>query len=212
MKVTTQYPVPLERCASSMYGAWIFSPKTKGQSQAWWDTPHEDGTGPYELVSYKPDQELVFKRNPNYWGGWKPGQYDQVVVQQVADPTTQRQMLEGGQVDVVDGLSFDDVPALQNNPAVKIDKLHSVQNEMLLFNTQRKPLDNVMVRQALSYALPYQDLLTAGANGYGEVSQGPLPRDLYPHDASMGQYTTTSPRPSSCLPQRATRTAASSSS
>ena len=190
VKITTQYPVPLERCASSMYGAWIFSPKTKGKSQAWWDAPHEDGTGPYELVSYKPNQQVVFKRNPNYWGGWKPGQYNQVVVQQVADPSTQRQMLEGGQVDIVDGLSFDDVPALQNNPAVKIVKLHSVQNEMLLFNTQRKPLDNVKVRQALSYALPYQDLLTAGANGYGEISQGPIPRDLYPHDASLGQYTT----------------------
>jgi peptide/nickel transport system substrate-binding protein len=190
VKVTTKYPVPLERVASSMYGAWIFSPKTKGESQAWWDAPHEDGTGPYELVSYKPDQEVVFKRFPDYWGGWKPGQYEQVVVQQVSDPTTQRQMLESGQVDIVDGLSFDDVPALQNNPAVKIVKLHSEQNELLLFNTTREPLDNVQVRQALSYALPYQDLLTAGANGYGEVSQGPIPRDLYPHDASMGQYTT----------------------
>ena len=121
-------------------------------------------------------------------------------------------MLEAGQVDFADGLSFDDVPALQNNPAVKIVKLASVQNEMLMFNTQRKPLDNVKVRQALSYALPYQDLLTAGANGYGEISQGPIPRDLYPHDASMGQYTTISPRPSSCSPRPATRTAASSSS
>ena len=61
---------------------------------------------------------------------------------------------------------------------------------MLLFNTQRKPLDNVKVRQALSYALPYQDILTAGANGDGEISQGPIPRDLYPHDAQLGQYTT----------------------
>jgi peptide/nickel transport system substrate-binding protein len=190
VNVTTQYPIPLERCASSMYGAWIFSPTTKGKSKSWWDTPHEDGTGPYELASYKPSQQVVFKRNPNYWGGWKPGQYSQVVVQQVSDPSTQRQMLEGGQADIVDGLSFDDLPALQSNPAVKILRLHSVQNAMLLFNTRRKPLDNVKVRQALSYALSYQDILTAGANGYGEISQGPLPRDLYPHDAGLGQYTT----------------------
>ena len=166
-----------------MYGAWIFSPKTKGESKAWWDAPHEDGTGPYELVSYQPDQQVVFKRNPNYWGGWKPGQYSQVVVQQVSDPSTQRQMIEGGQVDIVDGLSFDDIPALQNNPAVKIAKLSSVQNEMLLFNTQRKPLDNVMVRQALSYAIPYQDLLTAGANGYGQI----------PRDPSRASSTRTTP-------------------
>jgi peptide/nickel transport system substrate-binding protein len=190
VEITTKYPVPLDRVASSMYGAWIFSPKTEGKSRAWWNVPHEAGTGPYELVSYKPDQEVVFKRFPDYWGGWKPGQFSQVVVQQVLDPTTQRQMLESGQVDIVDGLSFDDVPALQNNPDVRIVKLHSEQNEMLLFNTQRKPLDDVLVRRALSYALPYEDLLTAGANGYGEISQGPIPHDLYPHDAEMGQYTT----------------------
>ena len=189
VKITTQYPVPLQRCASSMYGAWIFSPKTKGKSAAWWNAPHVDGTGPYELVSYEPNQKIVFKRNPDYWGGWKPGQFDQVFVEQVVDPSTQQELLEGREVDFADGLSFDNIPALVSNSAVKIVKMPSVQNEMLMFNTQRKPLNNVKVRQALSYALSYQDLLTAGANGYGEISQGPLPRDLYPHDSSMGQYT-----------------------
>ena len=189
VKITTEYAAPIDRCASAMYGAWMFSPKTRGKSQKWWDTPNEAGTGPYTLVSYKPNEELVFKRNPDYWGGWKAGQFDQVVVKQVAEAATQRQMLEAGEVDFADGLSRDSIPALENNPAVKIDKTKSIQNELLLFNTQHKPLDNVKVRQALSYALPYEDILQAAANGYGEVSQGPLPRDLYPHDANMGQYT-----------------------
>ncbi len=189
VKITTEYAAPIDRCASAMYGAWIFSPKTKGKSQKWWDTPNEAGTGPYTLVSYKPNEELVFKRFPDYWGGWKPGQFEQVVVKQVSEAATQRQMLEAGEVDFADGLSRDSVPALENNPAVKIVKEHSVQNEVLMFNTQHKPLDNVKVRQALSYALPYQDILEAATNGYGEVSQGPIPRELYPHDPSMGQYT-----------------------
>lgn len=188
VKITTEYAAPLDRCASAMYGAWMFSPKTKGKTQKWWDAPNEAGTGPYVLVSYKPNEELVFKRNPDYWGGWKAGQFDQVVVKQVAESATQRQMLEAGEVDVADGVSSDSVPALENNPAVKIVRLHSIQNVLLMFNTQRKPLDNLKVRQALSYALPYKDILEAATNGYGEVSQGPLPRDLYPHDASMGQY------------------------
>lgn len=189
VKITTEYAAPIDRCASAMYGAWMFSPKTKGKSQKWWDTPNEAGTGPYVLVSYKPNEELVFKRNPDYWGGWKAGQFDQVVVKQVAEAATQRQMLEAGEVDFADGLSRDSIPALENNPAVKIDKTKSIQNEVLLFNTQHKPLDNVKVRQALSYALPYDDILQAAANGYGEVAQGPLPHALYPHDANMGQYT-----------------------
>jgi peptide/nickel transport system substrate-binding protein len=189
VKITTEYAAPLDRCASAMYGAWIFSPKTKGKSQKWWDAPHEAGTGPYELVSYKPNEELVFKRFDDYWGGWKAGQFGQVVVKQVAESATQRQMLEAGEVDFVDGLSRDSVPALANNPNVKIVKEHCLQNEVLMFNTQHKPLDNIKVRQALSYALPYDDILQAATNGYGQVSQGPIPRDLYPHDPNVGQYT-----------------------
>jgi peptide/nickel transport system substrate-binding protein len=189
VKITTSYPAALDRVATAMYGAWIFSPTTKGKSPKWWNTPNEAGTGPYILVSYKPNEELVFKRNPDYWGGWKTGQFDQVVVKTVSEPATQRQMLEAGEVDYADGLSRDAIPAMENNPAVKIVQMHSIQNEVLMFNTQRKPLDNVRVRQALSYALPYQDILEAATNGYGQLSQGPLPRDLYPHDASLGQYT-----------------------
>ena len=186
--LTTSYPAALDRVATAMYGAWIFSPNTKGKSQKWWNAPHEAGTGPYILVSYKPNEELVFKRNPDYWGGWKAGQFDQVVVKTVSEPATQRQMLEAGEVDYADGLSRDSVPAMENNPAVKIVQMHSVQNEVLMFNTQHKPLDDVKVRQALSYALPYEDILQAATNGYGQVSQGPIPRDLYPHDPNMGQY------------------------
>jgi peptide/nickel transport system substrate-binding protein len=189
VKITTEYAAPIDRCASAMYGAWIFSPKTKGKPQKWWETPHEAGTGPYILVSYKPNEELVFKRNPDYWGGWKPGQFEQVVVKQVLEAATQRQMLEAGEVDFADGLSRDSVPSVEKNPAVKIVKLASIQNELLMFNTQRKPLDNVKVRQALSYALPYQDIMEVATNGTAQLSQGPIPRSLYPHDPSVGQYT-----------------------
>ena len=53
------------------------------------------------LKSYTPDQEIVFTRNPDYWGGWKPGQFDKVLVEIVPEAITQQQMLEGGQVDLV---------------------------------------------------------------------------------------------------------------
>ncbi len=60
---------------------------------------------------------------------------------------------------------------------------------MLQFNTQRKPLDDKRVRQALSYALPYEDIIELGTNGYAVQSRGPTPENLYPHDPSLFQYT-----------------------
>jgi peptide/nickel transport system substrate-binding protein len=189
VKLITSYPAPMDRVASSMYGAWMFSPKTEGKSQAWWDQAHEAGTGPYTLESYKPGEEIVFQQNPDYWGGWKPNQFKKVVTKIVVDSTTMRQSFEAGEVDWADSLPRDAIPALEKNPNLKIIKKPSVQSEIMQINTRVKPLDNVKVRQALSYATPYQDIIEVGVNGFAKQSRGPIPSGLYPHDPDLLQYT-----------------------
>ena len=134
------------------------------------------------LESYAPNEETVFVRNPDYWGGWQENQFQKVVIKYVDESATQRQMLEAGEVDYADGLALDSVPSLKENPDVKVVEVPSIQNYVLQFNTQRKPLDDVRVRQALSYALPYEDIIELGTNGYAVQSRGPTPENLYPHD------------------------------
>ena len=41
------------------------------------------------------------------------------------------------------------------------------------------------MRQALTYATPYDDILQAADAGLGEVAAGPLPHCLYPHDDTL---------------------------
>ncbi len=76
----------------------------------------EAGTGPYMLESYTPDQEIVFTKNPDYWGGWQPGQFDKVVVEIVGEAVTQQQMLEGGQVDLVTRMPIENYASFKTNP------------------------------------------------------------------------------------------------
>ena len=189
VKFKTSYPAALDRVATAMYGAWMFSAKAAGKSTKWWDTPHEAGTGPWMLESYAPNEETVFVRNPDYWGGWQEGQFQKVVIKYVDESATQRQMLEAGEVDYADGLSLDSIPAMKDSPDVKIVEVPSIQNYVLQFNTQRKPLDDKRVRQALSYALPYDDIIELGTNGYAAQSRGPTPENLYPYDPELFQYT-----------------------
>ena len=189
VKIKTSYPAALDRVATAMYGAWMFSAEAAGKDTKWWDTPNEAGTGPWMLESYAPNEETVFVRNPDYWGGWQEGQFQKVVIKYVDESATQRQMLEAGEVDFADGLALDSIPSLKENPDVKIVEIPSIQNYLMQFNTQRKPLDDVRVRQALSYALPYEDIIELGTNGYAVQSRGPTPENLYPHDPELFQYT-----------------------
>ena len=189
MKITTSYPAALDRVATAMYGAWMFSPKAAEQEHQWWDTPHEAGTGPWMLESYAPNEETVFVRNPDYWGGWKDGQFQKVVIKYVDESATQRQMLEAGEVDFADGLALDSVPALKDNPDVKIVEIPSIQNYVLQFNCaaqaarRQARASGALVRPAVRghHRARHQRLrrTVAGADA----------REPLPHDPNLFQYT-----------------------
>jgi peptide/nickel transport system substrate-binding protein len=184
-------PAPMDRIMSADYATWMFSPATEGKDQAWWDEGNEAGTGPYMLESYTADQEAVFTANPDWWGGWEDNQFKKVVVQFVGDAGTQRQLLESGEVDVINQVARDQVDALKANPDLVVYTGPSLNSYLMFFNTERKPLDNEKVRQALSYAVPYEDLIAIGAGGFGTQSRGPVPIDLWPNtDGTVRQYTT----------------------
>ena len=59
------YAAPLDLIASSLYGAWIVSPKALAAAAAddtYFEQGLEAGTGPYMLESYTPDQEVLMTR------------------------------------------------------------------------------------------------------------------------------------------------------
>jgi peptide/nickel transport system substrate-binding protein len=183
---------PIDLVASSLYGAWIVSPKALEAAAAdenYFESGVDAGTGPYMLESYTPDQEIVFTRFDDYWGGWKPGQYDKVLVQIVSEATTQQQMLEGGDADLVTRIPIENYDSFKNNPDYTYYEEPSFFNYVGFFNTLRPPLDDVKVRQALSYAIPYDDIITIGAKGLGTQSRGPVPAGVWPWSPDVNQYT-----------------------
>jgi ABC-type transport system substrate-binding protein len=188
-----KYATAFELIVGATYQAWIVSPKALdafANDPKYWEKGVEAGTGPYMLESYTPDAEIVFTKNPDYWGGWKPGQYDKVVVSIVPEATTQQQMLEGGEADLVCAcLPTDSLPAFESNPKYSVVKDKSFFNYIAYFNTLRPPLDNVKVRQALSYAIPYQDIIKIAVGGLGIQSRGPVPTGVFPWSEDVFQYT-----------------------
>lgn len=188
-----KYATAFELIVGSTYAAWIVSPKALDAFAAdatYWEKGVEAGTGPYVLESYTPDAEIVFTKNPDYWGGWTAGQYDKVVVSIVPEATTQQQMLEGGQADLVCAcLPTESLPAFESNSNYTVIKDKSFFNYIAWFNTLRPPLDNVKVRQALSYAIPYQDIITIAVGGLGTQSRGPVPTGVFPWSPDVNQYT-----------------------
>jgi peptide/nickel transport system substrate-binding protein len=187
-----KYAAPLDLIASSLYGAWIVSPKALdavAADEAYFESGKEAGTGPYMLDTYTPDQEVVFKKFDNYWGGWKPENYEVVVNMIVPEATTQQQLLEGGEIDLASLIPYDNLDSFKSNPDYTVYEEKSFFNYVGFFNTLRPPLDNPLVRQALSYAIPYQDIITIAFSGLGTQSRGPVPEGVWPWSDQVNQYT-----------------------
>jgi peptide/nickel transport system substrate-binding protein len=183
---------PVDLIASSLYGAWIVSPKALDAAAAdenYWANGVEAGTGPYVIESYIPDQEIVFQKFEEYWGGWEDDQFDTVLVQIIPEALTQQQLLESGSVDLATSLPRDNYATFMNNPDYTYFEEPSFFNYVGFFNTLRPPLDNAKVRQALSYAIPYGDIIQIGVKGLGTQSRGPVPAGVWPWSPDVNQYT-----------------------
>lgn len=186
------YAAPVDLIASSLYGAWIVSPKALAAvaaDETYYESGKEAGTGPYMVDSYTPDQEVVFKKFDNYWGGFQPNNYDIVLCQIVPEATTQQQLLEGGEVDLAGSIPPDNLDAFRNNPDYTVYEEKSFFNYVGFFNTLKPPLDNPLVRQALSYAIPYQDIINISVAGLGTQSRGPVPEGVWPWSDQVTQYS-----------------------
>lgn len=174
-----KYQAPLDLIVSSGYGAWIMSPAaTEGKDNAWFNAGHDAGSGPYMLDSYEKDQRAILKRFDGYWGGWKPGQFDTVIMKVVEDATARQQMIQSGEADFTYTIPTENLPALQADPSVKVVTNTAYQNLMILLNTVKDPTKNVLVRQALAAAFPYQVVIDSTMTGYATQSRGAAPAAL----------------------------------
>lgn len=180
-------PVPFERIVSSGNGAWIMSPAVVDHDEDWFNQGNAAGTGPWKLESYKPDQEVILTRNEQYWDALDTN-FEKVLITLVSEGIVQQQMLTAGEVDIVTSVPVENIDSLEKNDNVQIVREPSFYNFVGFFNTKRPPLDNKLVRQALSYAVPYDAIIEVATKGAGTQAAGPVPQGLWPFDESLKPY------------------------
>ncbi len=184
-------PSRVDLIASSEYGAWIVCPaalKAAASDPNYFESGKECGTGPYTLKSYTAGSQVVLSAYPDYWGGWAGNRYLNVAVEITPEAIVQQQMLTSGQVDLALSVPLENVAKLAAGDTYTKLVQPTTQNYVAFFNTTRPPLDDVLVRQALSYAMPYGAIIKVGAHGYASQARGPVPHGIFPWSATTPQY------------------------
>lgn len=177
--ITLKYPAALDLIVACGYSAFVMSPALAEQGTDWFQLGNEAGTGPYMLESQVPGDQLIMAQYADYWGGWDGKHFKKVVVKNVGENASRRQMVENGEADIVNSLQVEDLIALQDNPDVTVYSSSSFANTIGFFNTKSAPFDNKLVRQALSYAFPYDDIIKYVSQGYATRPTGPIPQGMW---------------------------------
>ncbi|MCD8117519.1 MAG: ABC transporter substrate-binding protein [Oscillospiraceae bacterium] len=142
------------------------------------------GTGPFKFVSRTVQENVVIEKFDEYWG--EEPYLDKVTFQVIEDSQTMVMSLQSGAIDMA--------AHLDASQAAQLDGLTVLEGSMnlvqaLYLNNAVEPFDNILVRQALSYAIDKYEIIDLAGDGYGTA----LGSSMYPafakyFDESLTNY------------------------
>src|SRR5213594_1289786 len=106
------------------------------------------GTGPVRFVSWTKDDRIVLEANPSYWGGRVD--FDRLVVRALPEMAPRVAALLKGEVDLITQVPPDQGERVKGNPTTTVSGALYGGLYVLAVNSKRPPLDNPLVKQALS--------------------------------------------------------------
>jgi peptide/nickel transport system substrate-binding protein len=145
-----------------------------------WAARNDTGSGPYSVESWEPGVEMVLAANEDYWAG--APFFEKVVLKVVPSAEQRALLLKDGSVDIAKDIPVDQLGSLDSSDGVKVLSVPSANQILMPLNCGIAPFDNQKVRQALAYAVPYDDIVESIYAGHAKRSEGPI--------ASVAQFFT----------------------
>jgi peptide/nickel transport system substrate-binding protein len=131
------------------------------------------GTGPFKFVGWDHNVRISLTANPDYWDG-APA-LSQLIFRPLADEQTRITEFLSGGVDVIFDVPPDNIDQVQNTPSAVFAQQPGPHVWWVTLNTTRPPFDNVLVRQAVNYAVNKDALTQDILKGTGTPAVGPIP-------------------------------------
>ncbi|WP_314948039.1 ABC transporter substrate-binding protein [Bradyrhizobium cosmicum] len=156
---------------------------------AQWLKRNTAGLGPYKAVRNDPGVEVVLEATPGYWG--PPPYFRRIVIKSTANEADRILLLKRRAIDMVIGpnsMSPKNLKSLEGEPGLNVVSLPDTNCNFLCMNLNKKPFDNVKVRQAINYTMPIHAIIPNVLYGYGEQMKSPVAAQTPGYDGSLSPY------------------------
>lgn len=193
VRITTDRPNPLLPRLLILSNGGILDPRLVEEKsepgERWaetWLRQNTAGAGAYFVESWTRGVEIVLRANKHYWRG-EPA-IDKVVMKIIPSAADRMMLLVSGYLDVVERLSAEENDALARVPGVSVLSLPSTQAVSLVMHCQMPPFDDVRVRRAMSYTMPYRAVMRDVYFGRAQATAGPVPVGFPVHEPGDYPY------------------------
>jgi len=160
----------------AMFPASIVSPTAvKSKGKAFSTSPV--GTGPFRFERWIRDQQLVLAANADYWR--TPPKVDRVVFVPVSESATRVQQLRRSEIHIADNLPPAELDALAKTPGLVVDEQVAMNVAYLAMQTDKPPLDDLRLREAIWMSLDKDALVRVAYAGHAVPAVNMLPRNMW---------------------------------
>ena len=133
------------------------------------------GTGPYKFEEWDVNNNIILTKNKNYFE--KEAEYEEIVFMPMADPTSQELALQSGEIDIGQ-LTLDNFDKISDMKEFEAEIYPDLAIQYIAFNTDREPLNNKKLREALRYIINPEEILIGAFAGKAERAYSILLEDM----------------------------------
>lgn len=139
-----------------------------------WASTHSAGFGPWKIVEFTPGVRIVLDRHDDYWDKENLPWFERVIILEVPESSNRAAMLMSGDIDAATKLLTTELEKISASD--KVTTMHYDGNKTFIIglNHQVEELSNVLVRRALAYAVPYEDIINTVYLGKAKQLKSPI--------------------------------------
>ena len=136
------------------------------------------GTGPYTFVKWDAGSQIELKKNPEYWQEGKPA-FETVVFKIIEEGTTRVTALKNGEINAMTAVPPDQIDVVKGFDTTTFQEVVGYTINGIVLRTDKPPFDDVKIRQAVSYAVDIDAIMTNIVKETGVRSRNtPVPPDM----------------------------------
>jgi peptide/nickel transport system substrate-binding protein len=180
--ISLKYPWAPLLADLSLFSNGVVPANYGGETESQFYT-HPVGTGPFKWSYWHKGSALKLVKNSRYWEPGKP-YLNSVTWTDTPSDNTRELQLKGGQAQIDEFPAWSTVAALKSTQNVAMHLFPSTRTDYLDINQKVKPLQDVHVRRAISFAINRQALVKAVLFGNGKPANSLFPPQVPYYQAS----------------------------